>query len=151
KSSHGYRSSEMTRTVACLDHVIDGAINLRDMGGYRAEDGRTVRGGHVYRSAMTHHISRAGLGALREHLGVRTVLDLRNEHELAQDGVAAFVDHGITPHHAPIGAEALVTPAERLARIQRLARGEVAWAQLYIDMSERAGQAVRMLFDLVAA
>lgn len=61
----------------------DQLCNVRDLGGYRASDGRTVRWGVVYR---TDALGRAGawpgdVERLRR-LGLRSVIDLRTEAEL---------------------------------------------------------------------
>jgi protein-tyrosine phosphatase len=56
--------------------------NLRDIGGYRTADGRTVRMGRLYRAASLAYVSdeeQARLAAL----GIRLVCDLRSEHEIA--------------------------------------------------------------------
>jgi protein-tyrosine phosphatase len=62
---------------------IAGAINLRDMGGYAAADGRTVKWGVLYRSGALHRLTRRGqaqLGALE----LATLIDLRADFERAE-------------------------------------------------------------------
>ncbi|MDG4823499.1 tyrosine-protein phosphatase [Asanoa sp. WMMD1127] len=63
-------------------YSFDGVFNFRDIGGYAALDGRTVRWRRVFRSDSVHRVSSAELPAL----GVRTVLDLRRPREVARDG-----------------------------------------------------------------
>ena len=89
----------------CLDAVVEGAVNLRDLGGFRTHDGLAVRPGRVYRSGMMQHITPAGLAALRDTFGIRTVVDLRNAQELEADGVSPFEDHGIAWRSVPIGGD----------------------------------------------
>ena len=60
--------------------AVDGLTNLRDLGGYRAEDGAWVRRGRVYRSDSPHLVSSDGAETLRS-LGIVTVLDLRSNAE----------------------------------------------------------------------
>ncbi|MBW8268364.1 tyrosine-protein phosphatase [Caldovatus aquaticus] len=62
--------------------ALEGCSNLRDLGGYRAADGRRVRFGRVFRSASLARLSEADLDALRV-LGIRTVCDLRGVRESA--------------------------------------------------------------------
>jgi protein-tyrosine phosphatase len=54
--------------------------NLRDLGGWRATDGRAVRYGQLYRSTALNHLDGADAAAVAD-LGVRTVFDLRTEAE----------------------------------------------------------------------
>lgn len=56
--------------------------NLRDLGGWRTSEGRTVKRGQVFRSVATNRLEADGLAAL-DGLGVRTVYDLRTEAERA--------------------------------------------------------------------
>lgn len=60
--------------------VLEGCSNLRDLGGYRTADGRTVRFGRVFRSASLAALTERDLAAFAA-TGIRTVCDLRGEHE----------------------------------------------------------------------
>jgi protein-tyrosine phosphatase len=59
-----------------------GCSNLRDLGGYRAADGRRVRFGLVFRSAALSALTEEDLVTFGG-LGLRTVCDLRGEDERA--------------------------------------------------------------------
>lgn len=59
---------------------VEGALNLRDIGGYRGADGRIVRHGRVYRSGTLSRLTPAGIAQV-ERLGVRAVFDLRATRE----------------------------------------------------------------------
>lgn len=74
-------------------------FNFRDVGGYRGLGGRTVRWRRLFRSDS--------LAGLTEHdrdtfqaLGVRTVIDLRNDEEVAEQGTVPAWD-GLTRQHLP--------------------------------------------------
>jgi protein-tyrosine phosphatase len=56
------------------------APNFRDIGGYDGADGRTVRHGQVFRSQLIVGPTETDLATLRR-IGVRTVCDLRGDHE----------------------------------------------------------------------
>jgi protein-tyrosine phosphatase len=80
-----------------LPHVVllEGGSNFRDLGGYRAADGRAVRRGAVFRSAHLGTLTDADRTALGK-LGVRTIVDLRGVNEAAEtphriDGTGARV------------------------------------------------------------
>ncbi|MDP6606557.1 MAG: tyrosine-protein phosphatase [Dehalococcoidia bacterium] len=56
----------------------DRVFNFRDLGGYRARDGRAVRWRTIFRSDSLHEMSDSDRHHFAEQLGVCTVLDLRN-------------------------------------------------------------------------
>src|SRR6185369_6707580 len=62
---------------------LQGGSNFRDLGGHRTADGRTVRRGHVFRSAHLGGLTDADRAAL-DRLGVRTIVDLRGVNEAAE-------------------------------------------------------------------
>lgn len=64
--------------------VWDGCLNVRDLGGHRTGDGRHTAYGAVVRADSIRQLSEAGWNALVEH-GVRTVVDLRGDHERQED------------------------------------------------------------------
>ena len=63
--------------------ALQGCSNLRDLGGYRAGDGRAVRFGLVFRSASLAALTDEDLRTFRA-TGIRTVCDLRGEREAAR-------------------------------------------------------------------
>lgn len=117
----------------CLDSEIPGAVNLRDVGGIRA-GGVGVRGGLLFRSGLTHQLEAEGLERLRARLGIRTVIDLRSDAELHQDGVAAFARHGIEHRRIAVYGVTAVTPGERRERFHQMARGEFDWCARYQEL-----------------
>jgi len=66
------------------DLVWDGCLNVRDLGGHRTVDGGETRFGALVRADSVSQLSEAGWEALTAY-GVRTVLDLRGEHERDDD------------------------------------------------------------------
>jgi protein-tyrosine phosphatase len=64
---------------------LQGAVNARDLGGYRTLEGRTVRFGVALRGDALHRATDEDLAAL-EALGVRQVVDLRGLNEVAENG-----------------------------------------------------------------
>jgi protein-tyrosine phosphatase len=64
----------------------DGCYNVRDLGGLHTADGHRTRHGAVVRSERPDGLTAAGRSALRGY-GVRTIVDLRNDHERATDAV----------------------------------------------------------------
>lgn len=67
-------------------HVpLSGQPNFRDLGGYAAGDGRTVKWGLVYRSGELSQLSEDDVKTLGA-LGIRTVVDLRSPEEISARG-----------------------------------------------------------------
>jgi protein-tyrosine phosphatase len=59
---------------------LQGAVNFRDLGGYRGVDGRRVRWRTVYRADSLAELSDADLARLHA-IGLQTVVDLRHDEE----------------------------------------------------------------------
>ena len=64
----------------CL--ALEGASNVRDLGGYRTKDGRRVKFGRIFRSAALSKLTDADAAALRQ-AGIGRVVDLRGGQERA--------------------------------------------------------------------
>lgn len=80
---------------------MDGAYNVRDLGGLVTEDGLVVRRGLVLRSGDLGRLTEAGAAQLRT-LGVATIIDLRTNAEVQRRGRFQFEDHGIAYRHRPL-------------------------------------------------
>lgn len=81
--------------------AFENVFNVRDLGGHRAADGRTVREGRWFRGAGLHRVAGADVELLRS-LGVRTALDLRTSAELEQHGAFPAEATGIEALHLPL-------------------------------------------------
>jgi protein-tyrosine phosphatase len=69
------------------DLVWEGCLNVRDLGGLPTADGGETRRGAVVRADSVRLLSDDGWRALVDH-GVRTVIDLRGDHEREEDPAA---------------------------------------------------------------
>lgn len=94
--------------------AIDGAYNVRDLGGLPADAGRVVRRGQVYRSGDLGRLTDAGADQLRA-LGVATIIDLRTTAEVERRGRFAFEDRGIAYRHRPLLDLSATEPEAQLA------------------------------------
>jgi len=79
---------------------LDGQVNFRDLGGFRTTDGRTLKSGIVYRSGELSFLSNNDQSIMTD-LGIKSVIDLRTNHELATRGPDRIPD-GIEHRHLPI-------------------------------------------------
>ena len=111
-------STEPTATGAGASiearHVdLEGQPNFRDLGGYRAADGRTVKWGQVFRSGELGHLTDADVERLDE-LGLRTVVNFLLPEEIEEDG----------PDRLPSGTRSVLAPmtSEDAARLTQMAR-----------------------------
>jgi protein-tyrosine phosphatase len=66
------------------DLVWDGCLNVRELGGLPTQDDGVTRLGAVVRADSVRQLSAEGWQALVDH-GIRTVIDLRGDHERADD------------------------------------------------------------------
>jgi protein-tyrosine phosphatase len=74
-------SAEDDELASPLRHIaLEGATNFRDIGGYVAAGGRSVRWRSIYRSDSLSNITQADMQRVAG-LGLRSVYDLRNGQE----------------------------------------------------------------------
>src|SRR4051794_19605059 len=71
----------MQATVQIRRLSLEGAINVRDIGGYPTEGGRRTRWGVILRGDSLHRLTEGDRRLLRENYGVRSIVDLRRESE----------------------------------------------------------------------
>jgi hypothetical protein len=85
---------------------LDGAVNVRDMGGLATSDGGTLRPGRLLRSDNLQGLTPADVDRLVTRIGVRHVIDLRSDTEVAIEGPGPLTrDPRVTIHHLSLFAE----------------------------------------------
>lgn len=93
---------------------LEGAFNVRDLGGLPAGSGRVVRSGLLFRSDSPQLLTDTAVRHLVGDLGVHTVLDLRYEDESEREGIgllaAEAVEHLNVPIRATDGSYAPTNP-----------------------------------------
>lgn len=80
---------------------LTGVFNFRDLGGYPARDGRSVRWRTLYRADGLDRLTSDDVEQLRP-LGLRSVVDLRMEHELADRGRFPVEAYPVAFHHVSV-------------------------------------------------
>jgi protein-tyrosine phosphatase len=78
---------------------LDGAVNVRDVGGLPTVDGRTTKPGVLLRADNLQDLSEADVARLVDELGVRTVVDLRSTGEVHLAGPGPLKGAGVQHHH----------------------------------------------------
>ncbi len=63
--------------------ALEGAVNFRDVGGYRTQDGQVVRWGRVYRAGQLNSLTDGDLAMLTQ-MGLQLSCDLRLPEEVAE-------------------------------------------------------------------
>ncbi len=114
--------------------ALEGSFNFRDLGGYPARDGRVVRWGRLYRSDALHELTAGDVARLRE-LGLRTVVDLRTERELARSGRGPLEPEDLAFHHLAVVKEEAVP--DRVPRGAPVGESIAAPAPSGDDLAER--------------
>jgi protein-tyrosine phosphatase len=119
-------------------------FNVRDLGGLPTIDGRTVRRGQVFRADGVHRLQGDDLTAALA-LGLRTVIDLRTDDEVAR-GAFPRDAYPVAWHHLPV--------LRRIWSDDDLAAGGSAADFLrdrYLDMLVHGGDSIARSVELIAA
>jgi protein-tyrosine phosphatase len=106
------------------------AMNFRDLGGKRAQDGRRTRSGQLFRAGTLSYLDDIEAGLLRERLGLEAYWDLRVDREVQRDGPpATLVRAGVRWERLPIDS---FYPDFKQHRLPEIAH----WTALYIKIFE---------------
>ncbi len=128
----------MTAEWAPSRHVVlDGAVNVRDIGGYRSSYGLEVTRGRLFRGDSLSQLTDSDTERL-DRLGLRTVIDFRTPGELLLGG-AGRLPYGIEFASLPVSGGDLGAVYELIAggdhRRQHRELGEGRAAELMVDIN----------------
>src|SRR3569833_245439 len=85
---------------------LDGAVNVRDMGGLTTGNGGTLAGGRLLRSDNLQGLTPADGDRLVTHIGVRHGIDLRSDTEVQIEGPGPLTrEPRVRIHHLSLFAE----------------------------------------------
>jgi protein-tyrosine phosphatase len=93
--------------------VLDGAVNVRDIGGYRSAHGLEVMSGRLFRGDALNRLTSGDVSRL-DRLGLRTVIDFRSAGEVLLGG-GDRVPYGIEFVHLPVNGGDLEAVYELIA------------------------------------
>ena len=135
------------RSVPARLVPLDRVFNLRDLGGYRTADGRSVAWGRLYRSDQLHDLAGRDLDMVRS-LGLRAVLDLRTEGEVVA-GRFPVGSHPAVLHHLPVLAR--TWPEEEVDVLAELAERAVPYlVARYLDLLDEGGPVLAAAIEVIA-
>lgn len=87
---------------------LEGAVNVRDLGGLPTSDGERTVPGRLLRSENLQELSASDVVTLVDEIGVTTIVDLRSSGEVATEGPGPLdAVPGIRHAHHPVLAEFL--------------------------------------------
>jgi protein-tyrosine phosphatase len=135
-------------TVGERRPVLEGAPNLRDLGGYETDDGRRVKWGQVFRSSNLGRLTDNGLVQIRR-LGIKLVCDFRTDAE-ARKLPNRFPD---SPDVGYLRLPIQHGDFEPTAVFERIRNGDFDWIseefmlQGYIESIDRFPHVWAALFD----
>lgn len=109
--------------------VLEGQSNFRDIGGYKTEDGRSIKWGKVYRSGELHTLSDTDVAKL-DALGIRTVVNFMTEAEIESRGHDRLPD-GVREVPLPMEAGNLGD----LAAVVNEARGTGDFSKVPVELN----------------
>jgi protein-tyrosine phosphatase len=121
---------------------LEGCHNFRDLGGYPAAGGRSVRWRTLFRADGLHDLTARDVERLRGELGLGEVLDLRSSGEVELDGRGLLAQHQVRIRHLPLFDG-------RVSRGSRPPPG-LSLGQLYLLTFERAGEAFARVLTALA-
>src|SRR4051794_9085220 len=85
---------------------LDGAVNVRDVGGVATADGATIRTGLLLRSDNLQELTPDDVQRLVGEIGLRNVIDLRSEVEVDLEGPGPLSrEPAVTVHHLSLFTE----------------------------------------------
>ena len=128
----------MTAERAPSRHVVlDGAANVRDIGGYRSSHGLVVTRGRLFRGDSLSQLTDPDVEHL-DHLGLRTVVDFRTPGEVLLSGTDRL-PYGIEFASLPVGGGDLGEIYELIAcgdyERQQRELGDGRAAELMVDIN----------------
>jgi protein-tyrosine phosphatase len=130
---------------------LEGAQNFRDLGGYPARSGRSVRWGAVFRSDSLAALSDADLDYL-ERIGLRLVCDFRGDAEVAEEPNRLAGRAPFEYWRQPLG-DASVQPSEWRRRFESGEFGEIdaSWlTRSYRGMIDECAAEIGAVFRRLA-
>lgn len=101
---------------------LEGAVNFRDIGGYKTEDGREVKWGKIFRSDGLSRLTARDIRLIR-HMGISRVFDFRTPAEINAAPDRLPEDGSVTHINLPVTHGKF----DFVDAMKRLKKGDVSW------------------------
>ena len=121
-----------------------GCVNFRDLGGYPAADGRSIRWRQLFRADGLTRLDEDDCAQLA-NLALATVIDLRTQGEVEQRGRFPEEAFEVEYHHLPLTD--VLPPTEDLGRYDEPAFVTSRYRQLFSEGSSSLARAVDVLAE----
>jgi protein tyrosine/serine phosphatase len=119
-----------------------GCVNFRDLGGYPAADGHSIRWRQLFRADGLTRLDEDDCAQLAD-IGLATVIDLRTDGEVEQRGRFPEVTFEVEYHHLPLTD--VLPPTEDLSRYDEPAFVTSRYEKLFSEGSSSLVRAVNVL------
>ena len=137
---------------------LDGAVNVRDVGGIAAADGRQIAAGRLLRGDDLNDLSPADVDLLVTQIGLTTVIDLRSPAEvrdrgpgpLSRAGRVRHVHHSLLPELG-LADDVAGAMEERIDRARARYRGDLRCGLYLGYLEERPAQVAAAVRDIARA
>ena len=133
-------------------HEFEGSFNFRDLGGWRTDDGASVKWGKLFRADSVHLMTDADVLRARDQLRIRTVVDLRNDDEIAVGGIGTLAEaaHRV---HAPLSSRRglSLVDAAAVVNVNVADRSPATLASGYLLTLERSADLIVEVFTRFAS
>jgi protein-tyrosine phosphatase len=125
---------------------LEGAYNIRDLGGYETVDGRTTNWGKYLRSDTLANLPQASADALVAY-GIRNIIDLRRSTELQFKPSPFIGSEAVTYYHQNMSGDVPLERSRELAGIEEQAerRGEI-----YCQILDQRKHILHQIFSILA-
>ena len=125
---------------------VEGAYNVRDIGGYETSDGRTTRWGKYLRSDTLANLTPAGVQTLVDY-GIRNIIDLRRSSDLQFRPSPFIGSEDVTYYHQNMAGDVPLQNREAVDSIDDSAerRGRV-----YCSILDQRKHILHQIFSILA-
>lgn len=125
-------------TISRWKHV-GGVNNFRDFGGYKSKlFQKTVRPNLLFRSASVSAITEEGKQELAR-LGIKTIFDLRSDHEVEKKPCPRGLPEGVTIRRTPVYKHQDLDPESLAKRYANYADPVAGFERAYTEIITKAG------------
>ena len=134
-------TTEYTRALE-----VEGAYNVRDLGGYPTGDGRTTRWGKYLRADTLANVTPGGVDTLLEY-GVRNIIDLRRSSDIQLRPSPFIGNESVTYYHQNMSGDVALQRREDLEGIEDAAERR---GRSYVAILEQRKHILHQIFSILA-